>query len=475
MRSTVLSSSRFPAVRITGGFLRLVAASLLVVALAPAGLAESTALDRYVAEPDPAYRFKLVESFPNLNSTTHVLAMASQTWLTTAEVNRTEWHHWITILVPRQLATSTALLFIGAGNNGSSPPLAANADLVDISSATGAVVVELGMVPNQPLVFKGERFPRSEDSLIAYAWDKYLDTGEEKWLPQLPMTKAAVRAMDTVTAFLKSEEGGALAVDKFVVAGASKRGWTAWTTAAVDDRVVAVIPMVIDLLNLEKSMTHHWRAYGFWAPAIADYERMGVLGRITTPEFHALASIVGPYQYRERFTMPKFIVNASGDEFFLPDSSQFYFDDLPGEKYLHYIPNIDHSLKHKDVFESVLTYFQSVIANTPRPQFSWQFPEEGGIVLNSVDMPAEVKLWQATNRFARDFRLQRIGPAWKSTPVAADDDRVYKVSVPEPPQGWTAYFLEMTYSSGGAYPFKFTTPVRVVPDTLPYPPPGAER
>ena len=58
---------------------------------------------------------------------------------------------------------------------------------------------------------------------------------------------------------------------KFVVSGASKRGWTTWTTAAVDKRVVAIIPIVIDLLNVEPSFEHHWQAYGFWAPAIKDY------------------------------------------------------------------------------------------------------------------------------------------------------------------------------------------------------------
>ena len=45
-------------------------------------------------------------------------------------------------------------------------------------------------------------------------------------------------------------------------------------------------------------------------------------------EFAALIRIEDPYSYRYRLTMPKFIVNAAGDQYFLPDSSQFYFAGL---------------------------------------------------------------------------------------------------------------------------------------------------
>ena len=42
-------------------------------------------------------------------------------------------------------------------------------------------------------------------------------------------------------------------IERFVIAGASKRGWTTWTTGAVDNRVVAMIPMVMPILNMVTS------------------------------------------------------------------------------------------------------------------------------------------------------------------------------------------------------------------------------
>ena len=36
------------------------------------------------------------------------------------------------------------------------------------------------------------------------------------------------------------------------------------------------------------------------------------------------------------------------------------------------------------------------------------------------------------------------------------------------PQGWTGFFVELTYPGSGVPPLKFTTQVHVVPDVLPY-------
>ena len=158
------------------------------------------------------------------------------------------------------------------------------------------------------------------------------------------------------TIFCKSDEGGKVSVEKFFVAGASKRGWTTWTTAAVDNRVIAIAPIVIDLLNIVPSFKHHFEVYGFYAPAVGDYTRAHIMDWDGTPQYRALMKIEEPYEYRQRLTLPKFIINASGDQFFLPDSAQFYFKDLPGVKYLRYLPNTDHSLKGSDAWMTLLAW-----------------------------------------------------------------------------------------------------------------------
>lgn len=429
---------------------------------------QRTALDEYVAAPDSNYGFQLVATVPGEDQTTFILEMTSQAWLTTNEVDRPLWKHWVVIVKPKEVATSKSLLFIGGGGNGGSPPKGADANLVKVAVATRSVVTELKMVPNQPLVFAGETQGRKEDSLIAYTWDKFLRTGDKKWPARLPMTKSAVRAMDTVIAFCSSAAGGNVKVDGFVVAGGSKRGWTTWATAAVDKRVVAIVPIVIDVLNVEKSMQHHFGAYGFWAPAVGDYTLFRIMEWMGTPENQALLKIEDPYEYRQRLTMPKFIINACGDQFFLPDSSQFYFDDLPGVKYLRYVPNADHSLRGSDAYQTLQACYNAVLYNKPLPQFSWTFEKDGAIRVTAKDQPAEVKLWQATNPDARDFRLEMIGAKFQGTALTDQGGGVYLGKVPEPAKGWTAFMVELTFPSGNPEPYKFTTPVRVVPDTLPY-------
>ncbi|GAC1435118.1 MAG: PhoPQ-activated pathogenicity-related family protein [Terriglobales bacterium] len=438
-----------------------------------------TALDRYVKAPDSNFKYELIKTIPGDGYVAYVLAMTSQQYLTQAEVNRSIWKHWLTIVKPAKVRTSIGLLFISGGDNGDAAPDQADALASEIAVTTGAVVATLNMVPNQPLIFTDEKRERSEDAIIAYTWDKFLRTGDEKWPLRLPMTKAAVRAMDAVSAFVAFAPNGGVRVDKFVVSGESKRGWTTWTTAAVDKRVIGIMPMVIDLLNIVPSLTHHYRVYGKFSSELDDYAQAGIMAWTNTMEYQKLMAIEEPFQYRDRLTMPKFIVNASGDQFFLPDSSRFYFSKLKGEKYLRYVPNADHGVRdNSDVGESLTAYFDSIVKGTKRPEFSWHIEKNGKIIVDTKTKPSSVKLWQAHSE-TRDFRLEKIGSAYKSSELVPAGPGHYVAEAGKFATGYNAYFVELTYPSGCKYPFKFTTGVKVIPDVYPFglpklvPPPGS--
>ncbi len=430
-------------------------------------LVGQTDLDRYVNQADSSFRWEIVTQNEEAGLKTYVIDMVSQRWRTEKDVDRTEWRHWVTVARPEKTRSNIGFLWIGGGRNGGDPPDGPSDRVKRIAQATGTVVAELYMVPNQPLIFHQDGQPRTEDDLIGYTWDQFLETGDTSWPARNPMVKSAVRAMDAVSQLTTTPSDGGQPVEKFVVAGGSKRGWTTWLTGAVDKRVVAIVPIVIDVVNVRPSMLHHFAAYGFWAPAVGDYVAHRIMERMDHPRMEALYQLVDPHYYRHRLTMPKFIVNASGDQFFLPDSSQFYFDELEGENYLRYVPNADHSLKNTDALESIVAFYDTVVSGRKRPQFTWEMLEDG-IRVTTQDQPRKVTLWQATNPEARDFRMEELGPAYEATLLQPSGGGVYETRVPAPQQGWTAFFIELVYDVGAPVPATFTTAVKILPDVLPH-------
>ena len=427
-----------------------------------------TPLDKYVHKDDGAFSYEIVNEQAIAGGTLYAVKMISQKWRTPKDSGQPVWWHFLNILVPDNVGTETGMLIISGGSNRSDTPRKPREEALLFALGSKSVVCELRMVPNQPVVFPGKDREHYEDAFIAYTWDKFLRTGDKQWPAQLPMCKSAVRAMDAVTAICKEKQK--LTVDKFVVAGASKRGWTTWITAAVDKRVVGIVPIVIDMLNVVPSFKHHYQAYGFFAEAVNDYVEHGIMDWQDRPEYNELIKIVEPYEYRDRLTMPKYIVNASGDQFFLPDSSKFYFDRLKGEKYLRYVPNAEHSLKGTDAPQSIAAFYVTLLSGKKRPEFDWKIESPGTIRVTPKDKASQVLLWQASNTKARDFRVDTIGRTWTSTPMTPGTGGSYVAKVKDPEKGWTAFFVELTYPSDTPWPMKFTTGVSVVPDKLPHRP-----
>ncbi len=441
--------------------------SAMVHAEPPAG-SKLTPLDNYVAKPDSAYAWNVAETIQSGSLTTHVIRLTSQRWRTEQEVDRPLWEHWLVVTVPAKITTDRVFLMIGGGSHTSPQPKGPDAITGAIAASTGGVVAELKNIPNQPLVFHNDGTPRVEDDLIGYSWAQFLETGDPTWLPRLPMVKSVVRAMDCITEFSASEAGGKRKVNKFIVGGGSKRGWTTWMAGAADNRIEAIVPIVIDVANARSSLQNHAEAYGFWAEAIGNYYQHKILQRFDHPRMQALYEIVDPYYYRDRLTMPKYIVNASGDQFFLPDSSKFYYDELQGDKLLWYVPNGDHGLKNTDAVQSIAAFYSMISSGKKSPQYSWKFEENGSIRVFAKTQPKEVVLWRANNPSARDFRLKTIGPAFESTTLKPDADGSYVAPPPPEQPGWTASFVELTYDVGGPFPLKVSTGVQITPDVLPF-------
>mgnify|MGYP001363279927 FL=1 len=420
-----------------------------------------TDLDAYVHKDDASFNY-VIEKVQEFDSYfVHSIRMDSQNFLQSKDVNKTSWSHWLTVIEPKEVKAETALLVISSGDTNDPMPKAQDA-LIEIALASNSLVAELKAIPNQPLKFSDESFDRWEDAIIAYTWNKFFLTGETRWPARMAMTKSAIAAMDTIQAVFKRNN-----VNSFVVTGASKRGWTTWTAAATDNRVIAIIPLVIDMLNIKPSFEHHWQAYGFWAPAIQDYVDMNTMDWWGSPEAEALFKLVDPYSYKDRYQFPKYIINAAGDEFFIPTSSQFYYDQLPGEKHIRYVPNVGHSLNGSYIIEAIASFYISILNSSPRPEYSWNFLENGQIEFTSDNQPSEVKLWWADNPSSRDFRLDVIGKSWKSKSIKINAEGKYISSIDKPEEGWRAYFVEAIYGSN-SLPFIITSEVKVSPDILPF-------
>jgi PhoPQ-activated pathogenicity-related protein len=444
----------------------------LLTSAAIAAPSSSTALDRYVAKPDGSYSYTLYHTESKPLYKTYFLHMVSQQWRSSAEVDRPIWEHDLMVTVPLVLfskSPETAILIIDGGSNGGIPPRDTSQQAADLAVALGSVVAIVKQVPNQPLAFVGDSVPqRSEDAILAYTFDKFLTpaTRDDEWPAHLPMTKAVVRAMDTIQEGLAAKS---IPITHFVLYGGSKRGWTAWLTAAVDARVRALVPASIDLLNLRAQNRHHCDAYGFFTDALADYAAFDIPNRTDSPAGAALARIVDPYYYRKRYKMPKFILNSAGDQYFPSDSSQFYFSALPGPKLLRYTPNTDHA-QDNGAFLSAVAWVKRILDGTKTPRFSWSFDSDETIRVVARTRPKAVRLWQATNPGGRDFRLESIGPVWTSSKLERNPGGYYSATVARPTTGWTAYFVELTFKSGNALlPDQvYTTDVHVTPDLLPY-------
>jgi len=343
-------------------------------------------------------------------------------------------------------------MYITGGSNWINQPKWRKADndealrFAQIAHKTGSLVAVLRQVPNQPL-YVG----KTEDELISFTFDQYLKTGDAEWPLLFPMVKSAVKAMDAIQEYSFKELR--LQIDRFVVSGGSKRGWTTWLTGAHDKRVTAIAPMVIDVLNMKPQMDYQLEFWGSYSPMIQDYTNLQIQDRMGEEAGTALNRMVDPYSYKEKLSKPKFIFNGTNDPYWPIDAIKFYYDDLVGEKYLHYVPNAGHSLGDgKQAIQALAAYFATVVNGQPHPQVTW----ETEIVKNKLELKVkgsdglqEANIWLAESP-QREFRDKE----WKSTALQRTSRKPEVTAIVDlPTEGYKALYVELLYPSplGGNY------------------------
>lgn len=412
--------------------------------------AAENALEAYIAKPDDAFKWNVQFRYKTNGFTGAAIDLTSQKW------RNGEWKHAVQVVRPTKLRhPEIAFLFItGDGSGRSYIPM-----LMKLANEAGAVAALVTSVPNQPLYGN-----RKEDALIAYTFVQYLKSGDETWPLLFPMTKSAIRAMDAVQQFADKEHGQK--IERFVVAGASKRGWTTWLTGAVDKRVAGIAPMVIDMLNMKAQLEWARKVYGKQSEQIRDYTENGLIDQMDSPQMTRLRSWVDPFSYRERYDIPKLLLLGTNDPYWTVDSLRHYWNDLPGPKLVFQTPNAGHNLGGgQQAIETLAAFFQMVADKEPLPKFEWRTSAGEQPQLHmKIDRPAKsMRLWTADSS-DRDFRNDK----WSSSELEIKPgSSVADSAVRRPESGYRAFMGEVILTNSLGHEYKLSTQVQVVPDVLP--------
>ncbi len=220
------------------------------------------------------------------------------------------------------------------------------------------------------------------------------------------MVKTVVRALDASDEASRREWNQPL--ETFTVFGASKRGWTTWLTGAVDPRVTAIAPVVFDALNMAEHFPHQTAVFGAPSEAIKPYTDLGLPEILTSDRGAPLRQIVDPYSYLDALKQPKVIMLATNDAYFPSDSANLYWDALEGPKYLLYLPNEPHSIKHYgQAFGALRALQRSVTGGAPLPALEWEFAWNGDGAGGRLCVRSDPKP-RARAALDREFRRARL-------------------------------------------------------------------
>ena len=419
---------------------RFLSALALSPALTLSAPGESGGLRGYLARPEPEFRWEKRGEKRVTGGTIYDFWLVSQVW------HDEKWEHRLQLFLPDFPTFSDFCTLLNTGGGGK-----ATEELLGmtVAQSSGAAFAILYHIPKQPL-FGG----LNEDALIVYTWQKFLETGDDTWPLHFPMAKAVLKAMDALQAFRP-------ALKRFLLTGASKRGWTTWLAGASGDtRIVGIAPMVIDTLNIMAQLPHQLAMYGKPSEEVADYSSVGFEKLLGGPRGKKLIELEDPYSYRKSLKLPKLILLGTNDRYWAQDALNLYWDGLKGGKWVLYLPNSGHGMEDRGRLLATLTAFARTLAARKKwPSPRWRYEGSGRdakLTIQSNVKLQSARLFHCTSA-TTDFRDSK----WTSEELTVNGGATTG-SFTAPESGFAAIYGEYTYELEPGKPFTLATQIRIL-------------
>jgi PhoPQ-activated pathogenicity-related protein len=219
-----------------------------------------------------------------------------------------------------------------------------------------------------------------------------------------------------------------------------------------------VAPMVIAMLDMPAQIELQQQTFGALSQQVHDYEAIHLRERLDTPLGRDLISIVDPYSYRTRLTMPKLILLGTNDPYWPADALKIYWNGLLGEKRVLDMPNQTHDLRDIDrLTGSLSALYRYSARNQPLPKLTWNFDRSPGkleLAVHTNRSATRVLAWAATSA-SRDFRESQ----WASHSCEKSGDGDYRCSESLAADHYTGLYAEVFFKDPHQPLFSFSTMV----------------
>jgi PhoPQ-activated pathogenicity-related protein len=196
---------------------------------------------------------------------------------------------------------------------------------------------------------------------------------------------------------------------------------------------------------------------------IDDYVKRDLVPMPKTERAKKLWSMVDPWVYRDKITIPTMIINGANDPYWTVDALNLYWDDLKSPRWVCYVPNAGHNLMQDKinptrVANTLGAFARHQIHGVKMPQLTWKHDDAEGkprLTMKSDPMPKAARLWVA-DADKRDFRKS----TWKAAAATINKESI--IGIIDAPNGTNRVFYgEAEYQIDGMT-FYLSTQVRVL-------------